>query len=88
MEGAMSFALAIKRSYRYFIPSELRNPRKLVRQIWLPAFAYIMGLSSGMVTHSSAVEINRVTSWTIAALLVLYVLRFWAGKPEAMELSA
>jgi hypothetical protein len=85
MEVAMGVGLAMKRSYRYFIPSELRNPRKLIRQLWMPAFCYIMGLSNGMFSHP--VDQNRVTMWTIAALLFLSVMRFWAGPPESLEIA-
>jgi hypothetical protein len=73
----MGLCLAIKRSYRHLIPSTLLDPRKLVRQIYVPAFFYIIGLSTGMYSYARPGEGDHITRESIVAMVVLLLLVRW-----------
>jgi hypothetical protein len=75
----MGLGLAIKRSYRYFIPPSLLAPRKLGRRLYEPMFMYLVGLVTGMYTYARPGEGNHITKLFAVALLVLLVFKWWSG---------
>jgi hypothetical protein len=84
----MSLALAMKRSYRFFLPRSLLNPRRLARQLLPVAFFYVIVLSTGMYVGARGIDQQHVTEGTVLAMLVLIVLRLWAGKAESRDSAA
>ena len=71
--------LAVKRSYRYFIPSSLLTPRKFIRQHYTAIFFYFLGLMTGMYWYSQPGSFERISTTTGVGLAILLVLGWWAG---------
>ena len=81
---AMSLARAIARGYRYFVPRSLLHPRQLVREFYQQAFIYVLGITTGMYSFCGPDQAEHVTYWSIAAMLTLYLVKWWAG-PDGSE---
>ena len=81
----MGIALAIKRSYRHFLPAALFQPRMMVRR-WYPLLSlYVIGLLTGMSWRP--VSGQQLEIAFIATIVALIVLKWWSGgtatQPEA-----
>ena len=76
----MSLSTAVRRSYRYFLPRALFTPRKLLRQLWVPLFFYVMGLETATDHFRPGTNILF-----IGVLSALIALKWWAG-PVPWEL--
>jgi hypothetical protein len=83
----MGMILAVKRSYRYFIPSSLLTPRKLVRQLFTALFFYFIGLTTGMYWYANERDFDRVSKVSIVGLVLLLVLGWWAGVRKDEQAS-
>jgi hypothetical protein len=84
----MGFVLAIKRSYRYFIPRSLQTPRKFVRDHYAVMFFYFLGLQSGMYWCAPPGSFERISTITGVGLAILLVLKWWAGAWEGKILPS
>jgi hypothetical protein len=72
----MGITLAVKRSYRHFLPTPWKSPKKYVRQ-WYPVwFFYTVGLFTGMYIHVP--DPMRVSYCFLAVMLVLGLAKWWA----------
>jgi hypothetical protein len=81
---AMGLMLAIKRSYRYFLPRSLLEPRAWVRRRFEGLFLYFVGLFTGMFVYVGPGEGERVGQMFTVAMLVLIALKMWSGAtPQA-----
>jgi hypothetical protein len=76
----MSLVLAVKRSYRYFLPSSLFDLKRLVRRLYIPIFFYIVGWTTGAYRNAEIGSGERITKISIGVLAVLWILRWWAGR--------
>ena len=79
----MSLSLAIKRSYRNFIPPSVRNPRQLVRDLWPSIFLYTIGLFTGLTFSENRGNIEKITGWTTATFVTLLIIKWWAYAPSS-----
>jgi hypothetical protein len=82
----MGMILAVKRSYRHFLPGPFLSPGKFVRRWHLPLFFYAVGLFTGMYVHPS--EPERVTYYALATMGALLLLKWWSkasAKPPEVE---
>jgi hypothetical protein len=77
----MALLLAVKRSYRYFIPRSLLEPRKYVRQIYMPAVYYVVGITTGMYIYARPGEGPHITQISLIVMVALLILGRWAGVP-------
>ena len=85
----MGLRLAVKRSYRYFIPSDVLHPRKLIRELYVPVFAGVLGYQNGWYSGARGGDPERLQYGVLAAYLVLLALGSWAGvRPDVRSDSA
>jgi hypothetical protein len=78
----MGLGLAIRRSYRYFLPGALLTPRMTARRLYDPMCFYFIGLSTGIGWASDRGEENRKMLYFGAGALALLLLKWWAGAPS------
>ena len=74
----MSLLVAVKRSWHYFIPESLLDLRRLVRQLYIPAYFFVMGWAFGIDSHGGPGRYSQLGT----AVVVLILLKSWAGKYE------
>ena len=81
----MGVILAIRRSYRHFLPAAFWSPRKFIRRWYMSLVFYVVGLLTGISIHVD--DPRRVTYVSIAAFAILLLLKWWSGiserQPEA-----
>ncbi len=81
----MGVTLAIKRSYRYFLPQPFLSPRRFIRQCFPSLSLYVVGLFTGM--YGRPVDPMRITYSFLIAMVGLIAVKWWAGAsakpPEA-----
>lgn len=73
----MGLRLAVKRSFRYFMPTALLNPRRLVRGLYTPAFFFILGFEFG-TPGANAARGEHFANPFVVAMLILAVVGWWA----------
>ncbi|HTW95526.1 MAG TPA: hypothetical protein VMD30_12065 [Tepidisphaeraceae bacterium] len=83
----MGLILGLKRSYKCFLPSFLFDPRRPVRQLFVPILFYIIGWSTGSFTYAGIAGHEHVFKVSIIALAVLLVLKWWAGGVQPGDWS-
>jgi len=83
----MNLVLALKRSYRYFLPSSLFDLKKLVRQVYVPTVFYLMGWTTAGYHYGGVGSAERVTNISIFYGIVLIVVKWWAGRFQAGDWS-
>ena len=76
----MSLVLAIKRSYRYFLPSSLFDSKRLVRRLYIPVFFYLMGWTAAAYCYGGTAYAERISKVCILFLAVLLIVKWWAGR--------
>ena len=78
----MSVALAVKRSYRYFVPSTFSDPRRLARQAVKPTAYFLIGAVVGADLLGPA-RVDRFFFAVMSAFIVLAWLVPWLFDPRA-----
>jgi hypothetical protein len=78
----MSIALAVRRSYRYFVPSTFLDPRRLARRAVKPAAYFLMGTVVGADLLGPA-RVDRFFFAVSLAVIVLAWLVPWLFDPRA-----
>jgi hypothetical protein len=73
----MSLILGIKRSYRYFIPRLFFEPRRLVRESFIPIFFTFVGWSIGAYAYGG--NFDRVSKIAMMGFGILLFLKWWSG---------
>jgi len=76
----MSLMLGVKRSYRYFLPAFVFEPRRLVRQLFVPAFFYFLGWSAAGYTYGGPAQHDHISKVSLVVLLALLILKWWTGR--------
>jgi hypothetical protein len=79
----MSVILAVKRSYRYFLPSSLFDLKRLVRRLFVPAAFYLLGWRSAAYSFAGVGNGEEITKTVIFFVAALIALKWWAGKFQA-----
>ncbi len=80
----MGLTLAVKRSYRYFIPAILLTPRELIRRSFASALFFVLGITTGMYWYAQpGSQSEHVAKVSCVLLWVLTLLKWWAeGTPS------
>ena len=81
----MGLILAVKRSYRYFIPKSLLTPRKFVRDHYGAIFFYFVGVMTGLYWYGGSEHFQHISTTTGVGLVVLLILRWWAGAGKPAD---
>jgi hypothetical protein len=71
----MSVTLGLKRVYRCWF-----EPRRLIRQLYVPAFVYILGWSTAAYRYAGPAEHEHISNVSFWGILILLILKVWAGK--------
>jgi hypothetical protein len=75
----MGLRLAVRRSYRYFIPAGLLDPRRTARRWAEPLFFYAIGLTTGMYIYAPATVSDRIGIFALVSTLALGALKGWSA---------
>jgi hypothetical protein len=76
----MNMTLALKRSYRYFIPAFILEPRRTVRVLFSPLLCFITGISVGAELYCDRSQMGRIGAFTAGATIALLLLNWWASS--------
>jgi cytochrome c biogenesis factor len=76
----MNLLLAIRRSYRHFIPVFVLTPRRTVRTLFSPMLCFVTGIALGAELYADRSQMVRIANWTVAATMTLLLLNWWASR--------
>ena len=81
----MGLINAIRRSYRYFLPNVLLNPKRTINSLFPYVLIAILGWSFGAMQYSSHADKGGIVQNQQIAMWTLLILKFWASQKRVED---